>query len=242
MVLHVLPGDSLVEPFTGAALSGDVAVFRECLVEGPVEADSIGSFFALRHSFLSESYGEKAGFFETHVRPEIEAILSTPAETEIDLWFEHELFCQVNLWFLIERLVDRENLFAVVPPITEGAGRFAGWALLGPEGLTERYAQRIRITERDRKLGSLLWRAFAARDQRKLMDLASEVSQVFVHLRETAEAAADIDSTPEKHLKEIAESGVRDFGEAFRRFSLELPVYGFGDLQVRSIWNKVTSA
>lgn len=239
MTLHVLSGDSLLGPFRASGIAGDVAVFRECLVDGPCAAGSIDEFFRVREKFLEPDNDSKAGFYSSQVIPEIEKVLSSPPDIPINLWFEHELFCQVNLWFLLYHLADTEHLYFVPPPVESDERRFAGWADVPTEGLVECLESAVAINESDRDLGSKLWQAFSRSDGSQILELSRKDSKVFRFLDETASAAASIDSEPKELVRKIARSGADTFADVFREFCRTHPVYGFGDLQVERIWNEV---
>lgn len=239
MHLHVLSGDSLLEPFKELGLEGEVSVFRECLVDGPASAADLNELFALRSRFLASAKDE--GFYESSVRPEIEKIFNSPKDTEIFLWFEHELFCQTNLWFLLNHLEDRDNVWFVFPPTEPFERRFAGWASLDAEMLAERFEKRISVSDEDRSLGSELWQAFSERDSDRLKELGTQESEIFLFLPEVTKAAAEIESRPESSIREIVARGVDEFGPAFREFGRKESVYGFGDLQVKAIWDRVAA-
>jgi hypothetical protein len=153
MKLHVLSGDSLLEPFKDSGIAGEVAVFRECLVDGPLRANSLDEFFQVRSSYLSDPNDEKDGFYESDVRPEIEKILSASKDQEICLWFEHELFCQVNLWFLLCEIREH-RVFVVSPPSEPFENRFDGWAWLSGDDLAARFESRSSVSEDDARLGA----------------------------------------------------------------------------------------
>lgn len=238
MRLHVLSGDSLLVPFKGSGIEGEIAVFRECLVDGPTGASGREEFFAQRDRYLSDSKDD--GFYESSVRPEIEKILDSPEGTEINLWFEHELFCQVNLWFLLHNLGGRDSVWFVFPPPEPFERRFAGWAQLDADGLSERFEKRVSVSEEDRSLGSELWQAFSAGDSERLKKLGNREAEIFFYLDEVADAAAGIGSRPEELVREIVSEGGEDFPAVFRAFLERMPVYGFGDLQVKSIWDRVS--
>jgi len=46
-------------------------------------------------------------------------------------------------------------------------------------------------------------------------------------------------SRPEKLVKEIISSGLTEFSDVFKEFSRLGSIYGFGDTQVKSIYDKV---
>lgn len=236
--LHVLPGDSLLEQFRAAGIEGGVAVFRECLVDGPLNASSLEEFFDIRSEFIASSFPEDDGDYDTKAKAEIDKIVGTPEDHEVYLWFEHELFCQVNLWFLLSMLEGR-RVFVVSPPSEPFENRFDGWARLSGEDLAARFESRALVSDDDARLGAELWRAFRDRDGDRLRELAEQPSEAFRCLPEVAEAAAAIGRRPIEALRALRSEGVSDFPEAFRAFSERERVYGFGDLQVQRIWSEL---
>ncbi|REJ78185.1 MAG: DUF1835 domain-containing protein [Acidobacteria bacterium] len=240
MGVHVLSGDSLYDQFKAAGIEGAVVIFRECLVDGPCRAESLEELFETRSEYLSG--GDETGkrFYEEGVRNEIQKVLDAPRDTEINLWFEHELFCQVNLWFLLDQLQDRDNIFVVSPPSEPAHGRFAGWAFLEPDDLRSCYEDRMEPGRSDCDLAVQLWTAFASRDFDELSKLGATPSETFKFLGEVSQAAAEMESRPEEFLRERLIRGL-SFGEAFRDFSEDQKVYGYGDLQVEKIWNRIAS-
>lgn len=238
--LHVLSGDSLLEPFRASGIEGDVAVFRECLVDGPVSAGALEELFEERQNFLQDSK-EDPDFYQNEVRREIEKILHSDPETELFLWFEHELFCQVNLWFLLSEMEGR-RIFIVSPPSEPFENRFDGWARLSGDDLAARFESRSLVSEDDARLGAELWRAFRDHDGDQLRELSGRESEVFRCLPEVAKAAAEIGRRPAEALRAIREQGILSFAEAFTTFSEAEPAYGFGDTQVKRIWDNVNSS
>src|SRR5439155_1597163 len=114
-VLHVLNGDATHRVFEQTHLTGDVLVWRDILVEGPAASpDERAPWLAARLGINAEEYVRGR-------REEAAALAATARHDEVVLWFEHDLFCAVNLWFLLDRFsargggpVDFSRLFAMV--------------------------------------------------------------------------------------------------------------------------------
>lgn len=94
--IHILNGDSLKEQFQDE-IQGDLIVMRECLVDGNTEGESLDELYKTRAHFISDSYGDFTpdDYFKKTVS-EFEKIQSIQANSDINLWFEDELFCQVK--------------------------------------------------------------------------------------------------------------------------------------------------
>jgi hypothetical protein len=237
MIIHVLPGDAQVEEFKKTGIGGEIVVCREALIDGDVRADSLEEFWRVRSSYLSEAYPIEPGHsYEKTVVAEFEKLIDLTASTEVNLWFEYELFCHVNMWFCVWLLRDTlASLYRVAPIMQRKDERWNGFGNLDFNDLQTCYGERIEFTARDIKLGADLWTAYQYRDHKTLRELAKTESACFPYLKEAVEAEVEKDYRPRQVLKEIRESGISDFGETFAEFRKQAGVYGFGDLQVKRI-------
>jgi hypothetical protein len=105
MIYHILNGDALLAQFP-SEIAGERLVFRECLVDGPVLPREGQELWQLREAFILQNYPEASvDDYKKKVYEEIIKIQSIPAESKIYCWFEEDLFCQVNLWFLFNYLM-----------------------------------------------------------------------------------------------------------------------------------------
>jgi hypothetical protein len=168
-------------------------------------------------------------------------LLDLAAGTEVNLWFEYELFCQVNMWFCINLLRGSDvNIFRVAPVTRAKDEIWKGFGGMQAEELRECFAKRIEFGAEDRELGEKLWQAYSNGDLKKLDELGNAKSECFPYLREVCTAAMEKSSKPKQILEEIKASGVEDFGEIFAKFSERSGVYGFGDSQVKRILSTVS--
>jgi hypothetical protein len=237
MNIHVLPGDALAEDFKTTNLKGEIIVCRECLVEGDVRAENFEDFWRIRAEFITDSYGGKTAQYYSGVKDEFEKLKNhAAADAEINLWFEYELFCQVNLWFCLYFLCDRKaKIFRVAPVVRTGDGIWKGYGGLAAEDLEKCFANRVEFSEADILLGADLWKAFQNADYEALEKLSATESECFPYLREVCRAEIEKSTRPRKVLEEIIAEGKTDFTEIFPAFSAQAGVYGFGDSQVRRI-------
>ena len=118
MNYHILNGDALKQYFP-KELEGEIIIARECLVDGPVYGDSLPELYHTRAQYLKESYGEPSDSkYEDEVIPEFQKIENISSGANVYLWFEEDLFCQVNLWFIIYLLSLQKidvNMHLVLP-------------------------------------------------------------------------------------------------------------------------------
>lgn len=242
MIYHVLPGDAQVEEFKKTDIDGELVVFREAFVTGPLDGDIFGSFWDARAAFILTEYGEDPFEYQDKVANEIMKIADAEEDDEINLWFEYELFCGVNLWFCCELLRGTNaNVYRVTPVIVEQDDLWSGFGFFNAKDLSRCYSERIEMSVEDIELGSELFRAYRDGDNERLIDLGRNVSAAFPHLRVVAEAAAQRETLPLATVKEIIESGVTDPYEVFIEFRTRLGVYGYGDTQVERLIDHLSS-
>lgn len=241
MKIHVLAGDALAGDFKNCAIEGEVIVCRECLVEGDVKAESLEDFWQIRAGFIADSYGGSKEDYFSGVKDEFEKLKNLAASgAEINLWFEYELFCQVNLWFCLYLLRESEaKVFRVAPVVREESEIWKGFGSLESEDLERCFAGRTRFTEKDILLGANLWKAYQTADHEALERLSETKSECFPYLKEVCRAEIEKTSRPRKVLQGIIETGKTDFAEIFPEFSAQAGVYGFGDSQVQRILDKI---
>ncbi|MFN6963097.1 MAG: DUF1835 domain-containing protein [Pyrinomonadaceae bacterium] len=238
MKLHVLPGDAYVEAFRETGLEGEVAVFRECFIEGDLGGGDLAELWRVRAAYLSAAYPEQNDrSYPSYVVAEIDKIIQAAQQAgEIYLWFEYELFCSVNYWFCLELLRESSaELYRVSPTVRNETTRWRGFGRLASEEMLECWNDRVRLSAGDIARGGELWRAFRAGDRARVRELGAYESPAFRYLPEVAAAASDLELRPKQIIDEIAAAGTRDFEELFAEFARRAGVYGLGDVQVRRL-------
>jgi hypothetical protein len=240
MIIHVLPGDAQVEIFRNTGIDGEIVVCREALVDGDVRAENLEEFWRVREKYLAEAYPESRSNYRQTVVTEFEKLIDLPATARVNLWFEYELFCHVNMWFCVWLLRDsRAGLYRVAPVVQRKDDVWSGFGNLTPNDLTECYEERLEFTEPDIRLGVELWTAFQNRDYARLKELSTSRSACFPYLKEACEAEIEKEVRPKQILKELQRDGVDDFNEMFAAFRRRAGVYGFGDAQVKRLLNEI---
>lgn len=240
MKIHVLSGDSLVKPFAETGIEGEVFVCRECCVDGPLAAEDLEEFWALREDYLTRHYGAPDPDYSSKVVEEFSRLWGRGDGNEVVLWFEYELFCQVNLWFTVWLMRNTDAHFSIAyPKLNEGDGVWKGFSELSEKELIESFESRVKLSHDDVFLAVGLWETFQNRDFDALGALADTKSPAFPTLGEIVKAACAIETRPVQSLQEIIKSGKTEFGPAFQEFCEKEAVYGFGDLQVQRIFDGI---
>jgi hypothetical protein len=236
MIYHVLPGDSVAAEFSKSDLGGEVIVCRECLVDGDVSGETLDEFWDARANFLMIGYATDEIDYHEKVADELARLTELPPDAEVNLWFEYELFCSVNMWFCLSLLAKHSApIFRVEPMLLMSENRWSGFGRMPSDDLKKCFEAKTIFDPADIKLGSDLWDAFRKRDLDRLMQLGETRSERFPYLEEVCDAAAELETKPKEILREITASGKKDIGEVFPEFVRRAGVYGFGDAQVERI-------
>lgn len=243
-MIHILNGDALLDRFP-ESFPGRRIVCRECLVDGDVDGKTLDQLVRVRESFLQDVYGVAPADYRSSSLAEWKKITALPSGSEVALWFEDDLFCQVNLWFvcwLLEEGGKAGDVFLVRPP----EGSADGFGSLDSGGLAAAWEARTVLTLRETGAFARLWKAYQHEDADTLRRIASVDLVRFPFLPGVIRAEEDRYqdangwSPLERRVADlIAEDPQADFASLFRQFTERDPVFGFGDLQFRRVLEEV---
>ena len=246
MIYHILNGDSLAYSFPDTKIEGDIIVVREALVDGDLSGNDLQDFWhsRTRHMGLPEAeYHDK-------VVSEFEKIMNAPDGSEFNLWFEYDLFCQVNMWFvisIINSLSINKKVYVVYTSYLDRSSKHF-WNGFGPAGSSQLqvcFADRNLLSDADLQSGQALWAVYKDNHFDELNRLAKNQSLAFPYLKEVVKAHIDRfprDGTmgrPEKVIEEITKNISTDFHKVCKEFWKREGIYGFGDTQLKSLFDKV---
>lgn len=232
--VHVYNGDALAMSLQDAPWAKDTIVMREALIDGPVNAIVNESFWSTRAKFIAQNYQSEHISYREQVRLEISRIAQV--NEPLCLWFENDLFCQVNYWFLLHLLFQQKRtheVFRVYPP---GAAPWRTFARITPSEAIRQFECRVRLSSADIEKGAALWSAFAHGDNKALQEYSSVASPAFEYLHELLKVwiASGTRAGIKARVHELGKS-TKDFHELFSSFQRQFPMLGYGDLQVQNM-------
>jgi hypothetical protein len=246
MVYNILNGDSLAYSFPDTKIEGDTIVVREGLIDGNLAGDNLHEFWQSRADYMELT---KAEYYNNVVK-EFEKIINAPDNSEFNLWFEYDLFCQVNMWFvisIINNLPIRKKVYAVYTSYLDRTDKqfWNGFGRANSGELTICFANRIPLNDADLQVGRDLWTAYKSSNLRELSRLADNQSPAFPYIQEVVKAHIDrfpedgAKGRPERVIEEIIQNGSEEFHKVFREFWNRESIYGFGDTQLKHLYDKV---
>jgi len=240
---HILNGDSLKDQFP-EKIQGETIVARECLVDGNVKGSSLAELFHSRAQFISQNYkGHKEQDYYKNTVPEFQKIQSITNNADINLWFEDDLFCQVNFWFTINLLNQcrKNNSIFLIRPKKHSQYGFGG---LNKLELVSAYKNRLLLSEVDKI--AKLWEIYQSDDIEKLLKTARELENKYPFILTAVKAHSqripkegNLGKPSQTILQIMKELKTEEFGPIFREFSKRESIYGFGDLQVKRLFDEI---
>ncbi|NVJ87398.1 MAG: hypothetical protein HWE15_13900 [Algoriphagus sp.] len=243
MIFHILNGDSLSGQFPND-IPGEKIIFRECLLDGPLVAKNEDVFWQMRKEFLEFAY--EATDYDRKSKEEILKITKIPSESTVFFWFEEDLFCQVNFWKASTLLPkDLQEAYLVLP----GQNSPYSFAHLSAAQLFHQWENALKLDLEDIRLFNSLWTFYQNADVANALDYLESSEPKFSFLFPAVKAWENMIPTqkseglPMQTLRDIQiKNPVWDFRKVFREFQNHLPIYGFGDLQVKKLWEKMKSS
>jgi hypothetical protein len=122
------------------------------------------------------------------------------------------------------------------------------WNGFGPANSSQLqvcFADRIILSDADLQLGQQLWTGYKSNDLEELIRLAENQSPAFPYLQEVVKANVErfskdgTEGRPERVLAEITKNISTDFHQVFKEFWKRESIYGFGDTQLKKLYDKV---
>jgi hypothetical protein len=234
-VLHVLNGDATATVFARAGIPGDTLVWRDILCEGPAISGLDAA--ARRAAYLAAHLDIDAGEYVRAWQAEHAALAGVGGHDEVVLWFEQDLFCAVNLWYLLTRVGGIAAASLVYPSLDDVRGLGAA----APEQLASLFAARRRLTSDAVESGRAAWQAYAAASPAPAQAgiRAGDGSLPFVaaalerHLARLPALVTGLNEIEEAALQEADGAG-RPFPALFAAVTAREPLrrHGMGDVQL----------
>ena len=253
-MLHIHNGDSAAGTAKKTDIPGEHLAWREALVCGPAPGGlTEEEFRRVRARHLADAYGVDFEKCENELQAQEETLARFSDHEEVVLWFEHDLFCQVQLSFLLNWLAQhdlgRTRLSLIFIGEFPGIADFRGLGQLNEEQLSSLYPQRQRVTAAQLQLGSKAWAAYSSSNPKEIEPLLeSDLSPLpflktalVKHLRRFPSTDNGLGRIGNVGLDLIAK-GYPNFRSLFPAFTRREPEYGFGDAQLYLELRRLTDA
>lgn len=245
--LHVANGTCTTHLIQAARIPGRVSIWADPLYEGPVPAGlTDAELIEVRTRYLAGSHDQENVDPINDLRQWRAAIERHESYDELILWFEHDLFDQLNLIQLLSWIRERLPIVKRVSLVCIGAfsnhPRFKGLGELTPDELASLLETREPLGESHYSLAARAWQAFRQptpvplanlhyADTKALPYLAAAIDRFLQEYPWTLDGL----SRTERRLLQLAVGGEIELALAFPRMHEDEQAYYVTDRSLASL-------
>lgn len=242
-MLHIHNGDCSANLLKESDIPGEHLVWREALIAGPTPQDlSHEEWHTVRAKFLANAYGLDVEACRNDLLKQEEALRAFTDHEEVVLWFEHDLFCQTILIYLLDWFsrakLGSTKLSLVCIDRFPGINNFKGLGQLDPSQMASLFEERHEVTDVEMNVAIEGWQAYRSPDPKAIEDfLKRDTSSLpflktalVAHLARFPSLRNGLGRIENKAL-ELISSDFKSFAQLFNAFGEAEPAYGVGDLQ-----------
>lgn len=185
-VLHITNGDSFTERLKTLNIKGDIITWREMLCEGKT-LSHVGSetFWKTRFEFLNKHYKVSKSWFIEKTLKEYRSLCSHKQQDRIVLWFEYDLYCQVNMLAVISWLLTHRK-YAEISLVYCGkeddSDKMYSLNELTDQQLQSLYKNKKILTQDDTEYADYVWQLYCSNNPIRLENLTDFKDYQFDYL------------------------------------------------------------
>lgn len=174
-LLHITNGDSFTQRLNTLNIKGDVITWREMLCEGKT-LTTVGSesFWKTRYEFLHKNYKVSKSWFIEKTLKEYRSLCNHKQQDQIVLWFEYDLFCQVNMLAVISWLLANRK-YAQISLVCSGkedeSDKMFSLNDLSDEQVLGLYKNKKELTQDDIEYADYVWQLYCSNNPMRLENL-----------------------------------------------------------------------
>jgi hypothetical protein len=241
-ILHITNGTNLTDYLRELDFTEDILTWQEMLCEGPtIPAIASEAFFKLRAEFFKRTYDIEVD--KTERIKELSKLDDVDNYSEINLWFDYDLFCHINLLGVINLLHQKEikkPLYLICSGRVEGDKNLKGLSELSPAQLKSHYKNKVLLTRDDIDFAIALWRTYCGKDHNILKPYIVTKSSfkymsncLKAHLERFPDQKSGLNRLELNILKIIKENSVKSEHHLLGYALNYQGYYGFGDTQLK---------
>jgi hypothetical protein len=246
-LLHITNGDALTDRLNSLKLKGDIITWREMLCEGKT-LTNVGSesFWKTRFEFLNKHYKVSKSWFVEKTLKEYRSLCNHKQQDQIVLWFEYDLFCQINMLAVISWLKTHRK-YAHISLVCSGneddTDKMYGLGEVSDEKLLELYENRVELSMNDIEYADYVWQLYCSDNPIRLENLTDLDNYRYDYLSDAIKTHLKRFPTIKNGLNEIENHVLKLSFDKKPKSKKELlstvlndqGVYGFGDSQYERI-------
>ena len=243
--MHIVNGDSTREILEHSGIEGDIVVWRELLCDGPISEPVFSDeFWQARYNYFeNELEVPRLEYFDKTIKELLKAEFLDGVE-EVTLWFEYDLFCQVNLMALCSFLLEHFRKDVIYAMVCVGREKDReGWQTLAdykPSEYQNLFENRINMSRASFEYAHECWKVYAQKDPQAIQNFNFRKNKRFkyfdVAMKQELERFPDESGLNQidRKILEFIREGNHTFIDVVKLLLIwqrNETVYGFGDLQ-----------
>ncbi|MNO57596.1 RNA polymerase sigma factor SigV [compost metagenome] len=242
-MLHIVNGDHISDKLKEGNVRGDILVWREVYPVGPVFLEmSEHHQNPSRSTYLERTLGVPSTDYVSNYKSQEQILHNFHEYDEVVLWFEHDLFDQLMLsfllnWFSTQKLTHTKlNLLCIGN--YPGIDLFKGLGQLTTKQLEKLSGTWQPIGREELETGRKIWEAYTSPDIMRHVDILHEDISALPFAKAALELhLSRLPSTinglgiVEQTTLELVRDGVNTPLELFKEIGNRLSVLGMGDLE-----------
>ena len=246
-LLHITNGDAFTEKLGTLKLNGDVITWREMLCEGKT-LTNVGSenFWKTRFEFLNKNYKVTKSWFIEKTLKEYRSLCNHKQQDQIILWFEYDLFCQINMLAVLSWLKKHRRyaeIYLVCSGDEDETNRLYRLNDLSDEQLLNSYENKVKLSQNDIEYADYVWQLYCSDNPIRLENLIDFDNYQFDYLSDAIKVHLRRFPTIKNGLNEL-ENRVLEFSlhqkpkskkELLGKLIENQGFYGFGDTQYERV-------
>ncbi len=246
--LHITNGTSLTNYLNDLNVKGEMLTWQGMLCEGPtIEDVNSEEFLNVRAKFFSSFYNIDLDI--DTIISELDVLNHTENYTEINLWFEYDLFCHINMLAVIKLLQQKQfnlPIYLICSGRVEGSSNLKGLSELSSKQLRNHYKNKIKLTSEDLQLAVTLWGIYCGKDHNLFKPFIVQSSSfnylsncLKAHLERFPDNVSGLNIF-ERNILEIVKNNTIKSKHHLLGYTLNYQgYYGFGDMQISRIIKKL---
>jgi hypothetical protein len=247
--LHITNGIVLTEYLLELGFKDDILTWQEMLCEGPtIPKINSNEFFELRADFLKSFYDIEVDTYE--LQKELSILNDVEKYDEINLWFEYDLFCHINLIGVINLLHQKEidkPLYLICSGRVDGEKNLKGLGELSPAEIEKHYKEKVLLTQDDKDLVIALWRTYCGKDHNILKPYIVKNSSfkymsncLKAHLKRFPHQKSGLSVLEDNILRILRDNQINSEHHLLGYCLNYQGFYGYGDLQMKRLIDKLS--
>ncbi|UOB17453.1 DUF1835 domain-containing protein [Abyssalbus ytuae] len=241
--LHITNGDSFTSILKNLGIKGEIITWREMLCEGKTTTD-VGSesFWRTRFDFLHNTYKVSKDTFINFTLKEYRNLCNQKSQEEIVLWFEYDLYCQVNMIAVLSWLKkyrSEAHISLVNSGNEDESPKMYGLSELSNEKLLELYENRIHLTKDDIEYADYIWQLYCSDNPIRLETAILQDDIQFKYLNDAVHSHLlrfpsiknGLNNLENKVIEIAAKEQIKDKDQFISYLIKNQGLYGYSDLQ-----------